>query len=338
MQARENALSEWLKTMFGEKTLSISPLAGDASFRRYFRLLREDTAQIIMDAPPPKEALKPFVQIAKALANGGIHTPAIHAVDYTQGFALLEDLGDELLLNSLTHRDADMLYKSALDTLVTIQRCSMAELTLPTFDAAFIRVEFDLFREWFIQQYLSITLSAHEAQVLEDTLSWLTQQIIKQPQVFTHRDYHSRNLMIIENPQPLEGDPGFNMGVIDFQDAVCGPFAYDLASLLKDCYIQWPQEQIIAWLIYFYNQLPKTTPYSFLEFSRAFDVCGLQRHLKVLGIFSRLHLRDNKPGYLRDLPLAFHYVLACLENYAELHAFQAFMLKIRAIFVEKQTA
>lgn len=316
MQTRQNALNDWLKTILSDRPFTVTPLAGDASFRRYFRLHSNGITQVIMDAPPGKETLAPFIKIAGLLAKNGIHTPAIVAVDYTQGFALLEDLGDKLLLNVLNQDNADRLYNLAINTLLQMQTTSVMNPLLPAFDKAFMLNEISLFREWFLGAYLNITLNANQAALLDNTFDWLTTQITNQPQVFIHRDYHSRNLIVTDDA----------MGVIDFQDAMLGPYTYDLVSLLKDCYIQWPAEKISQWVACFYKNLPKNDAHgSLTDFTRAFDLCGLQRHLKVLGIFCRLHLRDNKPAYLQDLPLTFNYVMACLEENEELHPFYHFM-------------
>ncbi len=320
MQTRQNALNDWLKTILRDTPFTIAPLAGDASFRRYFRLHTDGSTRVIMDAPPGKETLAPFVNIAEVLSTKGVHTPTIYAVDYTQGFALLEDLGDQLLLGALTENNADELYQLAMNTLTQIQLTPVTNPLLPSFDKAFMLAEINLFREWFLGAYLNLTLSADEALLLNNTFDWLTTQIVNQPQVFIHRDYHSRNLIVTEN----------TLGVIDFQDAMQGPHTYDLVSLLKDCYIQWPREKITQWLACFYDGE------NIADFTRAFDLCGLQRHLKVLGVFCRLNFRDNKPAYLRDLPLTFNYVMACLESYEELQPFYHFMQqKIQRPFLQK---
>ncbi len=329
MHARQNALNEWLKTIFPDNAFTVAPLAGDASFRHYFRLHHGKDSYIIMDAPPDKETIIPFINISRLLAKKGIHTPALHGIDQEQGFLLLEDLGDSLLINALVHTPADKLYKAALTTLINIQQCPTTEPQLPPFNQAHMMQELSLFRQWFLHDYLHLQLSDVEEQCINETFDWLTHEINKQPQVFIHRDYHCRNLLVVgENLLP-------DIGVIDFQDAMRGPFAYDLVSLLKDCYIQWPREQIIQWLNYFYTLLPNAHGYSLPDFTRAFDLCGLQRHLKVLGIFCRLHLRDKKDAYLRDLPLTFNYVMACLEDYNELRPFYQFMQqKVQAPFIE----
>ncbi len=326
MQTRENALNDWLITLFNDTPFTVTPLAGDASFRRYFRLRATGLTRVIMDAPPGKEALVPFIAIANALARNGIHTPMVYAVDYIQGFALLEDLGDALLLGTLTPNNADALYKSAMTTLIQIQTTSVTNPLLPAFDKPFMLNEIRLFREWFLSAYLNLTLDTEDTLLLDTTFDWLTTAIACQSQVFIHRDYHSRNLIVTEH----------GLGVIDFQDAMHGPYTYDLVSLLKDCYIQWPRAKLMQWLDSFHQNLPAATRGSLPDFTRAFDLCGLQRHLKILGIFCRLHLRDNKPAYLQDLPLTFNYVMACLEHYDALQPVYRFMQKkVQQPFLQK---
>jgi aminoglycoside/choline kinase family phosphotransferase len=330
MHTRQNELNNWLEGIFGNTPFNLTPLAGDASFRRYYRLHSGELSRVVMDAPPDKETITSFINISNRLAAIGIHTPAIIAVEHSQGFILLEDLGDELLLRALTQDNADKLYTAAISTLLHMQQCPTTQPQLPIFDKTFMLQELTLFREWFLQAYLSLQLNTSEILLLKETFDWLTTQIAMQPQVFIHRDYHSRNLIVIGQTNPLE------IGVIDFQDAMHGPFTYDLVSLLKDCYIQWPREQVISWLTLFHQKLIPAHDWSFMAFTRGFDLCGLQRHLKVLGIFCRLHLRDNKEAYLRDLPLTFNYVNACLESYSELQPFYQFMQeRVYLPFIEK---
>ena len=315
MHTRQTALIEWLNTIISDTPFTVTLLAGDASFRRYFRLHQNGESRVIMDAPPEKEDIAPFIQIANRLAKQGIHTPTIYAVDYEQGFVLLEDLGDDLLLHVITQENADKLYTQAMNTLTTLQRTPTTNPQLPLFDHAFMLTELAVFHEWFLKAYLALELTEEETSLIARTFDALATQISQQPSVFIHRDYHSRNLIVLNN----------EMGVIDFQDAMQGPFTYDLVSLLKDCYVQWPHEQLMRWLALFHANLPTELHMTFPEFNRAFDLCGLQRHLKVLGVFCRLHLRDKKPAYLKDLPLTFHYTMACLERYEEFKPFYQFM-------------
>lgn len=309
MHERENALKEWLIQTLKNQEFSLKPLAGDASFRRYFRVQHQEQSYVVMDAPPGKEDLKPFLHVEAIFEQATVHTPKILAQDLSQGFLLLDDLGDVLLLNQLNEQTVDAYYKQAIQTLFKIQSCSIQDSLLPAFDKAFMIKEMNLCPEWFLHAYLNLTLDENETKLIQKNIDWIATEVAKQPLVVIHRDYHSRNLMLIDD----------DLGVIDFQDAMIGPLTYDLVSLLKDCYIAWPRAKIIAWVENFYQQNKTAQVYSLNEFVRAFDLCGLQRHLKVLGIFSRLYLRDNKPGYLKDLPLTLRYVLECTETYEELH-------------------
>lgn len=320
MHNRENALNKWLLQTLAGPQFELIPLTGDASFRRYFRLQSSQGQQIVMDAPPEKERLEPFLTVADLLTKAGIRTPQIQFSDISQGFAILEDFGDTLLFHKLSPQTANHLYKEAITTLINIQQNpGLARAELPIFNNEYILQELQLFREWFLSAYLKLSLSQQEETLLNTVFGWLSDEVAQQPQVFIHRDYHSRNIMLVEKDNKTE------LGIIDFQDAMRGPCTYDLVSLLKDCYIQWPAEQVHHWLAFFYEQLPLNSGYSLKNFTRAFELCGLQRHLKVLGIFSRLYLRDNKRNYLQDLPRTLNYVRDCLGRYEELHSLSKFM-------------
>ena len=318
MHARENALKEWLIDTLKLQDFHLAPLAGDASFRRYFRLQYNGLTRVVMDAPPEKEDLKPFIHIAQTLEKAEVYTPKILATNLADGFLLLSDLGDQLLLNALHSENVNNHYHHAISTLFKIQTCSRDPILAP-FDKAHMLKEMSLCPEWFFKAYLDLKLNQDESTLVQQTMEWIATEVAKQPLTFIHRDYHSRNLMLLQNGAES------TLGVIDFQDAMIGPFTYDLVSLLKDCYISWPRSKVLEWVEFFYTQSALTKDYSLPEFIRAFDLCGLQRHLKVLGIFSRLYLRDNKPGYLKDLPLTLKYVLECTETYEELHSFFQFM-------------
>lgn len=321
MHARENALKEWLLKTIPSNDFLLTPLAGDASFRRYFRLQYNGLSQIVMDAPPGKEDILPFVQIARTLAKAEVHTPEIVAMDQHLGFLILSDFGDQLLLGKLQNDTADSYYHQAINTLFHIQKCSFSEPELPVFDKNFMLKEMNLCSDWFFDKYLSLDLQKEENHLVNKTMEWVAEEVAQQPLVFIHRDYHSRNLMLIDNQNPAV------LGVIDFQDAMAGPFTYDLVSLLKDCYISWPREKVLEWVNYFHEHSSLAQKYPLPDFIKAFDLCGLQRHLKVLGIFCRLYLRDHKSGYLADLPLTLKYVHECTETYPELHPFFHFLQK-----------
>lgn len=317
MPNRQSALNKWLAESLGTENFSYVALAGDASFRHYYRLQHGSDTRIIMDAPPDKEPMHTFLAVDKLLSTHGVRAPHIYAADESLGFALLEDFGDELLLNVLSEHNASAIYQAAIQSLLQIQTCPTT--LLPCFDQNFMQGELSLFRQWFLGAYLQLSLSPSEEALLAHTFNWLTAEIAKQPSVFVHRDYHSRNLMLLANTtQP-------SIGVIDFQDAMLGPITYDLVSLLKDCYIQWPRALVMQMVNTFYEHSAPAQQVSLPVFVRGFDLAGLQRHLKVLGIFSRLWLRDGKQNYLQHLPLILHYLRDCLESYEELQAFYHFV-------------
>lgn len=321
MHERESALKEWLVDILKHKNFALTALAGDASFRRYFRLRTDHSTHVVMDAPPEKEDIQPFVYIAKKLSDIHVHTPEIIAVNQKKGFLLLSDLGDALLLNSLHPDTVNDHYHHAINTLLKIQECSINDPQIPYFDKAFMLKEMSLCPEWFFKKYLHLELSDTEQHLIQETIEWVATEVSQQPQTFIHRDYHSRNLMLVKK------EDKYDLGVIDFQDAMQGPLTYDLVSLLKDCYISWPREDVLKWVTIFHSKHEMAQNYLLPDFIRAFDLCGLQRHLKVLGIFSRLFLRDNKAGYLANLPLTLKYVLECTEIYEELHPFFHFLQK-----------
>lgn len=322
MQTRENVLHQWLKTIYPQADYTLKPLAGDASFRRYYRLQQPTVSQIIMDAPPDKIQLAPFVYVRDLLADQGINTPQIYAMDHSLGFAVLEDFGNVLFSDALKQHPPHNLYQYAIQILTNMQKNRLSQpLKLKTFDQAFMLQELSLFHDWFLHRYLDLNLHAEDHQLLNTTFQMLIEQIVSQPQVLVHRDYHSRNIMVLEQTAAAS----YKFGIIDFQDAVLGPLTYDLVSLLKDCYIQLPRETILALVKYFYDHSELAQQYTLAEFQRAFDWCGLQRHLRILGTFCRLHLRDGKSNYLHDLPLTYHYVATCIADYPEFQAFSEWL-------------
>lgn len=322
MHERENALKEWLTNTIQTNDFIISPLAGDASFRRYFRIQYNGLTQVVMDAPPGKEDLEPFIHVASILASRKIEVPEVLAVNKEMGVLLLRDLGDQLLLHKLTNETVDRYYREAIDLLLIMQKGWTRDDSLPDFDKAFMMKEMSLCTEWFLKSYLKLELTNEDANLITNSIEWIAKQVAEQPVVFIHRDYHSRNIMLITQPKE-------SLAIIDFQDAMNGPLTYDLVSLLKDCYVSWPREQVLKWVDYFYSNSPLVQQYSYDGFVRAFDLCGIQRHLKVLGVFSRLHLRDNKSAYLNDLPLTLKYMLECAETYEELRPlFQFFQKRV----------
>lgn len=327
MPNRKNERDKWLYQALANRPHSLQALTGDASFRHYYRLQTDDGVRILMDAPPEKEPIHAFLRIAQLLKSSKIPVPEIYVADEKKGFVLLEDFGDTLLLNALEKegsKNKDAYYYSAIALLLQMQTCKSE--ALPCFDVPFMLQEMHIFTQWFLGAYLKLSLSEAEKELVQTSCNTLAQMVNTQPKTFIHRDYHSRNIMLIGGALgdvPLTNKEG--LGIIDFQDAMFGPATYDLVSLLKDCYIQFPREFVLRMLTFFYENSSQRNLSSKDDFIKAFDLCGLQRHLKVLGVFSRLYLRDNKPNYLKDLPLTLHYVLDCLEHYEELRPLFDFM-------------
>ena len=318
---RLEALALWLRRDLGRPVLRIEVASADASFRRYFRVFEASGAAvggvstvIAMDAPPDKENIEPYLHVVRMLASTGVHVPTVHAADLSQGFVLLEDLGNTSYLASLhAGADPDARYGEALAALADIQVLGQAAAReLPPYDAAVLEREMQLMPEWFCARHLRLSLRLDEQALLRASFDFLIGEALKQPQVLVHRDYHSRNLMLTTTRNP---------GVIDFQDALRGPLGYDLVSLLKDCYIQWPRERVEGWLRGHRLRIAARGldgGASEREFLRWFDLSGVQRHFKVLGIFARLWYRDGKAGYLADLPLTLHYLRDACARYGEL--------------------
>jgi N-acetylmuramate 1-kinase len=308
---RKQQLEAWLKEILGAQAFSLTVASADASFRRYFRVHLADKTLIAMDAPPPQEDCTPFVKIAKLLCDAGLNAPQVLAQDLEHGFLLLSDLGDDTYLSALNNDTAQKLYGDATDALIKMQLKSQPDV-LPPYDEALLTREMNLFPDWYIAKHLGIALEANQDAALRASFDLLNKNILAQGQVYVHRDYHSRNLMITKENNP---------GVLDFQDAVYGAITYDLVSLLKDAYIQWDEEQIIDWAIRYWEKARKAglpVPKDFSEFYRDFEWMGAQRHIKVLGIFARLSIRDGKDGYIKDMPLVLHYLRKVCERYVEL--------------------
>jgi aminoglycoside/choline kinase family phosphotransferase len=310
------ALSNWLTKQIKLDIQSLEPASSDASFRRYFRVIHTQGRHIIMDAPPDKENTEPFIRIAKLFGNAKLHVPAIEEINSEQGFLMLEDLGSTCLLDEINSTNADRIYGQALDSLLQLQtQLDISQCNLNQYDRPLLERELGIFSEWFLDKLLGIRLPESIKQPLHDLL---ISSALEQPQVCVHRDFHSRNLMIVDSNSP---------GIIDFQDAVIGPISYDLVSLLRDCYIQWPAQQVEQWAHTYYQRLVSANLVSveFTQFKRWFDLMGLQRHLKAVGIFARLHLRDGKSNYLADIPRTLSYVSDVSRSYPELSAFSQFL-------------
>jgi aminoglycoside/choline kinase family phosphotransferase len=316
--ARVQQIGDWLRGELKASLVRLEPASADASFRRYFRAWTADgTTRVVMDAPPDKEDIGPFLQVAALLEACQVHVPHVYAADTARGLVLLEDLGSDLYLTQLRcGADPDVLYRHALQALLRIQlQGREAMRALPPYDRAALTREMALMPEWFCARHLQLTLDDTDRAVLAECFEFLTQEALAQPQVLVHRDYHSRNLMLLASRNP---------GIIDFQDALAGPVGYDLVSLLKDCYIDWPRARVERWVSGYREQLqaaPELAGASEHEFLRWFDLIGLQRHIKVLGIFARLWYRDGKHGYLADLPRTFGYVEDAARRYPELRRF-----------------
>ncbi|MGN6704236.1 MAG: aminoglycoside phosphotransferase family protein [Burkholderiaceae bacterium] len=309
--SRLTELTAWLSALPSPAVLpdSIRPASADASFRRYFRIDAADGATLIaMDAPPPHEDVRPFVHVAELFGATGVSVPKILAQDVERGFLLLTDLGSTTYLQQLTVDTAHKLYMDAIDALILIQAQSRPG-TLPEYDRALLLRELMLFPEWYIGRHLGVTLTDAQRADLDKVFDTLLANNLAQPQVTVHRDYHSRNLMVL---------PVGNPGILDFQDAVYGPITYDLVSLLRDASVRWDEEMVLDWTVRYWERarragMPVNPDID--AFYRDFEFMGLQRHLKVLGIFARLYHRDGKAAYLNDMPLVMEYVRAAAGRY-----------------------
>ena len=311
MDFRLVALERWLGAEFPAIPFTLAPASEDASFRRYFRVSLADGRRfVVMDAPPEKENCSPFLHVAALFSAAGVHVPAIHAQDLPGGFLLLEDLGATTYYDSFGQSDRTKLYAAAIDTLIRIQRASRPGV-LPGYDRALLERELQLFPDWYIARQLRRELAPDERQVLAAAFEMLLANNLAQPQVFVHRDYHCRNLMVCE-PLP---------GVLDFQDAVHGPITYDLVSLLRDAYVRREEAEVLDWVVRYWEKARKASlpvHTDFAAFYRDFEWMGAQRQLKVAGIFARLCHRDGKQRYLADIPLVLDYLLATCRRYREL--------------------
>ncbi|MGZ5819697.1 MAG: aminoglycoside phosphotransferase family protein [Burkholderiaceae bacterium] len=308
---RLTQIKQWLGTLSANPVAidSLRPASADASFRRYFRVDGIDgSTLIVMDAPPPQENVQPFIHVAEVFGATGVSVPHILAQDVDQGFLLLSDLGNTTYLHELNHDTAHKLYMDAIDALILLQMQSQPGV-FPEYDRAMLHRELMLFPDWYINKHLGVTLTDKQQAELSKIFDALLANNLAQAQVYVHRDYHSRNLMVL---------PQGNPGILDFQDAVYGPITYDLVSLLRDAYIQWDEEMVLDWAIRYWEGakragLPVNPDID--AFYRDFEFMGVQRHLKVLGIFARLYHRDGKDGYLKDLPLVMEYTRKAAGRY-----------------------
>ncbi|MGR9106544.1 MAG: aminoglycoside phosphotransferase family protein [Gammaproteobacteria bacterium] len=309
-------LVKWLNSLSTENVDRIERASSDASFRRYFRVTLNGRTRIAMDAPPAAESLGSFIRVARLFRAAGVCVPEILAYSEDHGFMLLGDLGSISYLSRLDPETAPRLYGDAMDVLRLFKnKLPVTGCGLPDYDRDLLQRELDLFEQWFLAAKLGIRLSNAESKLLNDLQSFLIDTILEQPKIVVHRDFHSRNLMLVEEHNP---------GVLDFQDAVTGPLTYDLVSLLRDCYVAWPESTVDRWVADYFSSLD-LREITYEQFYRWFDLTGLQRHLKVLGIFSRLDLRDGKPGYLADIPRIMNYIRMVCSRHAELLPFREFL-------------
>jgi hypothetical protein len=309
---RTVSLEAWLAQQLAGRPYALAPASEDASFRRYFRIAPQGQPTLIaMDAPPEYEDCRPFVKVARLFAAAGVHVPQVLAEDLDNGYLLLSDLGSTTYLQALDAASAPALYEAATTALVRIQAASRPQV-LPPYDRALLLRELCLFPDWYVARHLDVALSVEQRATLDQAFERILANNLAQPQVYVHRDYHSRNLMLTQ-PNP---------GILDFQDAVYGPIAYDLVSLLKDAYIAWDEELILDWSIRYWEKarsagLPVAA--DFHAFYSDFEWMGVQRHVKVLGIFARLYHRDGKSGYLNDMPRVMQYLRSACQRYDALH-------------------
>jgi aminoglycoside/choline kinase family phosphotransferase len=308
---RIKQIQDWLAAQFPEQTFTLAAASSDASFRRYLRATFADgTTGIVMDAPPEREDVRPWLQVQQLFRNAGAHVPEVLAQDLARGFLLISDLGSTTYLAAFDPGNVDTLYRAAIDTLIDIQGASRSGI-LPVYDKALLKRELDLFPDWYIGKHVPIAFGNEQRNTLEGVFAKILAVNLGEPSVFVHRDYHSRNLM----------HTGAAPGVIDFQDAVYGPLSYDLASLFKDAYVEWAEERTLDWLARYWEKAKKAglpVRADFGEFFRDYEWMGVQRHVKVLGIFARLFHRDGKDGYLKDMPLVAKYLRAACMRYSEL--------------------
>lgn len=316
---RAAARLAWTRKTLGDDALVLTSASSDASFRSYWRTQHEGKSWVVMDSPPAQEDPRPWLAIGEQLAAAGLHVPAVYAKDLDLGFLLIEDLGSRLYLPALNEDTADSLYGDAMDALLRMQT-RMPHAELPPFDHQRLVSGLEVMPEWFLQRHLGYTPTCGEWDVLEAAFGVIIRNALEQPRRFVHRDYHSRNLLIVEDNNP---------GIIDFQGALSGPITYDLASLLRDAYVVWPRERVEGWVASYRQRLLDAgvidARVDRQRFLRWFDLTGLHRHIRVLGQFYRLWYRDGKPGYLADVPRVYHYVVSVAESYPELAEFVALL-------------
>jgi hypothetical protein len=326
---RAAARLDWTRSALGDATLTLKPASSDASFRSYWRTQHDGQSWIVMDSPPAQEDPRPWLAIGARLAAAGLHVPEVRAQDLEQGFLLIEDLGSQLYLDVLDDANADQLYGDAMDALLVMQT-RVASDDLPPFDHQVLVNGLEVMPEWFLTRHLGHTPSCEEWDVLEAAFDLIVRNALAQPRVFVHRDYHSRNLLLVDDNHSGVVAPGLlSPGILDYQGALHGPVTYDLASLLRDAYVTWPRERVDGWVESYRQRLLGAdvidTSVDATRFRRWFDLTGLHRHVRVLGQFYRLWYRDGKPGYLKDVPQVYRYVIEVARSYPELADFAALL-------------
>ena len=310
-----NKIKAWLDTT-PYKDYEITIASADASFRKYYRLTKAEKTVLLMDSSLERDSLEPFLDVTERLLDVGVNVPNILEKNLKDGYLIIKDFGDTHYLNLLNNENFKELYEKAIDVIVDMQKANTT--TLPLYDKEFLHFEMDLMKEWYLEKQLNISLHVEQEKLIKDTLSKISDVVLEQPQgVFVHRDFHSRNIMITDEDE---------IGVIDYQDAMNGAITYDLVSLLKDCYIEYPRNEVEKLVLKFRDKLGLHVEDK--TFIKWFDFMGLQRHIKVLGIFSRLYLRDAKDGYLKDIPLTLKYVVETASRYSETKDLAKFLSKI----------
>ena len=307
-------LQNWLAQKFEHNRFAMQALNNDASFRHYYRVAANGQTFIASDMPPDKENPAAFKDITKILADNRVRVPLIHASDVADGLFLLDDFGNTTYLKALSDDNADSLYRLAIDELLKIQKI---EAAIPSYDRTLLLEEMQLFADWYCKIHLGKKLSASDEKIIAQSYDYLIDNALEQPQVFVHRDYHSRNLMLCDD---------HSVGVLDYQDAVLGPITYDLVSLLTDCYIEWQPSQRLEWLRYFLANTPQRLDEE--RFMRWFDLMCIQRHLKTTGIFARLNHRDHKPAYLASIPRNLRYIKQAIAHHPDLAEMGAFIERL----------
>ena len=339
MPQRLEQINDWLQKELAILDYDIQPASSDASFRRYFRVSSKSgnfesyssaKSLIVMDAPPSREDVDPFIRVSELLAGIGLKVPVVLEKNIEQGFLLLSDLGSTQYLSLLNQDNANELYDDAFEALLRLQIKGPRESVLfPIYDREFFQRELEIFREWYLQKHLGLRLSSAQNEIISESFNVLIESALDQPISFVHRDFHSRNLMMTEKNNP---------GILDFQDAVIGPVTYDLVSLVKDCYINWPTDQVEAWALQYKQRLEKANIIGTVadeKYLRWFDLMGTQRHLKAIGIFARLDQRDGKSDYLQDIPRTMSYVVDVTNRYVELGRLNELLLSLNPSLVSK---